>query len=235
MNPAHPPLAQGGPRLTPGEVQAAVFQRAALGRRGLDEDQVREFLQRVEQELVQLLNERAALGQEVDRLRAAPAEAGAGDAARPDDAHFQAVRILSQAQQTADLYVADAERYTRELAQEARQHRDAILTDAQSRADRMMEEAHQRAAAMADQAARSVAPAAEPPAQPASAPDLEETRADGLAPLDADERRRMEREIAYLRTYSDVYRTHLRAYLEALLRNVDEWERSEKENPEKRP
>jgi hypothetical protein len=38
----------------------------------------------------------------------------------------------------------------------------------------------------------------------------------------------MEREIAYLRTYSDVYRTHLRSYLEALLRNVDEWESSER-------
>ena len=32
-------------------------------------------------------------------------------------------------------------------------------------------------------------------------------------------------ELAYLRTFSDVYRNHLRAYLEALLRNVEEWER----------
>lgn len=222
----------GGPRLTPGEVQAAAFARAALGRRGLDEDQVREFLLRVEQELVQLLNERAALAQEVDRLRAAPPDGGPDDA-KPDDAHFQAVRILSQAQQTADLYVADAERYTRELAHEARQHRDAILTDAQTRAERMMEEAHHRASTMADQAARS---AGSPPAGPPGPPDarLEATQVDGIPALDGDERRRMEREIAYLRTYSDVYRTHLRAYLEALLRNVDEWERSEKEKPENR-
>jgi hypothetical protein len=35
-------------------------------------------------------------------------------------------------------------------------------------------------------------------------------------------------ELAYLRTFSDVYRTHLRAYLEALLRNVAEWERAER-------
>ncbi|MEV5576011.1 DivIVA domain-containing protein [Spirillospora sp. NPDC052269] len=154
--------------MTPGEVQASAFARAALGRRGLDEDQVREFLQRVEHELVQLLNERAALAQEVDRLRAAPREGGPDDA-KPDDAHFQAVRILSQAQQTADLYVADAERYTREMAQEARQHRDAILTDAQSRAERMMEEAHHRAATMADQAARSAGAPPEASAAPADA------------------------------------------------------------------
>jgi hypothetical protein len=28
--------------------------------------------------------------------------------------------------------------------------------------------------------------------------------------------------------YSEVYRTHLRTYLEALLRNVDEWARAER-------
>jgi hypothetical protein len=35
-------------------------------------------------------------------------------------------------------------------------------------------------------------------------------------------------ELAYLRTLSDVHRNHLRAYLEALLRNVAEWERAER-------
>ena len=38
-------------------------------------------------------------------------------------------------------------------------------------------------------------------------------------------------ELACLRTFSDVYRNHLRAYLEALLRNVAEWERAEKSFP----
>jgi hypothetical protein len=46
-------------------------------------------------------------------------------------------------------------------------------------------------------------------------------------PLSNDERRDLESEIAYLRTFSDVYRTHLRSYLEALLRNVEEWDHSE--------
>lgn len=46
-------------------------------------------------------------------------------------------------------------------------------------------------------------------------------------PLSAEERRDLEREIAYLRTFGDVYRTHLRSYLEARLRNVEEWEHSE--------
>ncbi|HEU5159772.1 MAG TPA: hypothetical protein VFU43_22445 [Streptosporangiaceae bacterium] len=92
------------------------------------------------------------------------------------------------------------------MAGEARRNRQEILADANSRAELILREAHERAAVAADDAARSV------PAPPPGSPG---------------ERRDMEREIAYLRTYSDVYRRHLRAYLEALLRNVNEWEQSE--------
>jgi hypothetical protein len=42
------------------------------------------------------------------------------------------------------------------------------------------------------------------------------------------DRRELEAEVAYLRTFGDVYRTHLDGYLDALLRNVEEWERAEK-------
>jgi hypothetical protein len=38
-------------------------------------------------------------------------------------------------------------------------------------------------------------------------------------------------EIAYLRMNNEVYRTHLRTYREALLRNVDEWARAEQSPP----
>ncbi|QFG25394.1 DivIVA domain-containing protein [Actinomadura sp. WMMB 499] len=235
MNSPNLPVVSQGTRLTPGELQSVVFARAALGRRGYDEDQVRDFLQYVERELVQIFSEKSALAEEVDRLRARVGSAaspgsGAGGAGvlAPQDAHFQAVRILSQAQQTADLYVADAERYTRELAHEARLHREAVLSDAKGRAEQMLEEAHRRAAAIADAAVREAerAPAAAPPAPSAPAPSAP---ASPPSPDDGgDERRRLESEVAYLRTYSDVYRSHLRTYLEALLRNVDEWEGSER-------
>jgi DivIVA domain-containing protein len=215
LNSPNLPVVSEGSRLTPGELHSVVFARAALGRRGYDEEQVRNFLQYVERELVQIFNDKAALADEVNRLRA-QAAAGARGVMAPEDAHFQAVRILSQAQQTADLYVADAERYTRELAHEARLHREAILSDAKGRAEQMLEEAHRKAAAVADAAVRAAE--SKPAPAPASSP----------RPLPDDERLAMEREIAYLRTYSDVYRTHLRSYLEALLRNVDEWESSER-------
>jgi DivIVA domain-containing protein len=56
-------------RLTPDRVQSVSFPQARLGRRGLDEDHVRAFCAHVERELVTLLNEKAALWEEVGRLR----------------------------------------------------------------------------------------------------------------------------------------------------------------------
>ena len=194
-------------RLTPDAVQAVTFPSARLGRRGLDEEHVRAFCGQVERELVRLFNERTALADEVQRLRRrvlglSGDDAGAGY--RQDDAHVQAVRILSKAQQTADNYVSDAQDYRRQLAQDARRRRDEILTEARKHAAVMLEEAHSEASSAAE--AALVGPAAQP---------------------DPD-RRELEAELAYLRTFSDVYRTHLHAYLDALLRNVEEWERAEK-------
>ena len=79
---------------------------------------------------------------------------------------------------------------------------------ARSRAVLVLEEAHRQAAEAADKVR--------------SSPE----------PMSGDERRDLEKEIAYLRTFSDVYRTHLKTYLEALLRNVEEWEKSERESLE---
>lgn len=194
-------------RLTPDAVQAVTFPSARLGRRGLDEEHVRAFCGQVERELVKLFNERTALADEVQRLRRRVLGLSGDDAEagyRQDDAHVQAVRILSKAQQTADNFVADAQDYSRQLAQDARRRRDEILTEARKHAAVMLEEAHTEASSAAE--AALVAPATQP---------------------DAD-RRELEAELAYLRTFSDVYRTHLHAYLDALLRNVEEWERAEK-------
>jgi DivIVA domain-containing protein len=198
------PGISGAQRLTPAELQTVNFRRAPLGRRGFDEDQVRAFLSQVEQELVRVLNEKAAMEHEVGRLRDRIGGSPHGiSQVQAEDAHLQAVRILSKAQETADHYVADAQRYSRELAEEARRGRDEILAEAKARAVLVLDEAHRQAST----AAEEVRPSTEP--------------------LSEEGRRDLEREIAYLRTFSDVYRTHLRSYLEALLRNVEEWEHSE--------
>jgi DivIVA domain-containing protein len=202
-----PMISRTDNRLTPDAVQAVSFPSARLGRRGLDEEHVRAFCGQVERELVRLFNERTSLADEVQRLRRRVLgltgdEAGSGY--QQDDAHVQAVHILSKAQQTGDRYVTEAQEYSRQLAQDARRRRDEILAEAKSHAAMVLGEAHAEASRAAEAAM----------AAPVTLPDTG--------------RREREAELAYLRTFSDVYRTHLHAYLGALLNNVEEWERAEK-------
>ncbi len=198
-------------RLTPDAVQALMFPSARLGRRGFDEEHVRAFCRQVERELVRLGNERASLTDEVQRLRRRVLGLSGDEpdsGYRQDDAHVQAARILlSKAQETTDRYLADAQEYSRQLAQDARRRRDEIpdeiLAQAKSRAALMLEEAHGEASRAAE--AVLAAPV---------------THA-------ATDRRELAAELAYLRTISDMVRAHLHAYLDTLARNVEEWEHAE--------
>jgi cell division septum initiation protein DivIVA len=162
--------------------------------------------------MVRLLNEKTALNEEVLRLRERIRRSrdGGSVAYTPEDGHVQAVRILSNAQQTADKYVGDAQAYSREVAADARARREEMLTEARARAARILDEAHHSATRAAEHA--QVADRA-----PGRTSD----------PMPAQERRELESELAYLRTFSDVCRTHLRAYLESLTRSIEEWERAE--------
>jgi cell division septum initiation protein DivIVA len=188
-------------RLTPEILRSANFAPARLGRRGLDEASVRAFCAWTADEVVTLLNERASLEAEVMRLR----DRVLGRAA-PEDGEAQAVSILAKAQQTADQYVASAQEYSKEVASDARRYSDEILNEARMRASTILDQAHARAA------------------QAASAVPVVSDR----EPMTAGERRDLEAELTYLRTYSEVCRTHLRAYLDSLARSIEEWERAEK-------
>ncbi len=196
-------------RLTPEELQTVTFPLSRLGRRGYEEERVREFLRLVHAEVVRLVNERASLWQEVQRLRRRIVAGGAdGDPQAvlfgEADAHIHAVRILSTAQVTADRYVADAQAYSSRVTEEARLRRDHIMEEAQQHSDMILEDAHARAREAAVSALN-------------------------LPPLPQTDRERQaaQAELAYLRTYGDVYRAHLRAYTEGVLRGIEEWERKE--------
>jgi DivIVA domain-containing protein len=196
-------------RLTPEELQTVSFPMSRIGRRGFEEDSVREFLGAVHAEFMRLVNERASLWQEVQRLRRriiAGSPEGDPQAVLfgEQDAHIHAVRILSTAQVTADRYVADAQAYSSRVTEEARVRRDDIMREAQQYSDMILEEAHARARDAAVTALNTT-----------PAPQTERERSAAQA------------ELAYLRTYSDVYRSHLRAYTEGVLRGIEEWERKE--------
>jgi DivIVA domain-containing protein len=195
--------ANTGP-LTPEQVRSAAFTPTRLGRRGLDEAEVRAFCEWVSDGLTRLLNDNSMLQEEVLRLRERLLEGKGRSGIQPEDGHVQAVYLLSRAQQTADRCVADAQEYGRELAEDARMRRDEILREAKVRASMILEDAHKSATRAAGA--------------------VPETR----DPLPAAERQELQAEIAYLRTFSDVCRTHLRAYMESLTRSIEEWERAER-------
>jgi DivIVA domain-containing protein len=196
-------------RMNPEELQTVTFPLSRLGRRGYDEESVRHFLRTVHGQYVKLINERTSMWQEVQRLRrrliAGQVNGDAnGVPAGEADGHAHAVRVLSAAQVTADRYVADAQAYSSRLTAEARLRRDEIMQDAQRYADMVMEEAHGKAR----EAAVSVLNTAP-------------------SPQTFHEQQAAQAELAYLRTYSDVYRSHLRAYTEGILRGIEEWEHRE--------
>jgi cell division septum initiation protein DivIVA len=194
-------------RMTPEELLTATFPLSRLGRRGYEEDAVLDFLRTAHTEFVRLVNDRTALWQEVERLRRRVIAAdAAGDQAvlfGEADSHVHAVRILSTAQVTADRYVADAQAYSGRLTEEARLRRDEILAEAQQYSDMLLEDAH------------------------AKAREAAVTALNTAPPQSAQERQAAQAELAYLRTYSDVYRAHLRAYTEGILRGIEEWEHKE--------
>ncbi len=196
-------------RMSPEELQTVTFPVTRLGRRGYEEEPVRDFLREVHAEFVRLVNDRSSLWQEVQRLRRRILAEGANGEPQAvlfgeADAHAHAVRILSAAQLTADRYVADAHAYSSRVTEEARLRRDQIMQEAQQHSDMILEDAH----AQAREAAMS--------------------KLNLPAPLQTDvERRAAQAELAYLRTYSDVYRAHLRAYTEGILRGIEEWERKD--------
>jgi cell division septum initiation protein DivIVA len=187
-------------QLTPQQVRSANFSAARFGRRGLDEGEVRSFCEWVADGVGRLVNDNNLLHAEIVRLRERLLDGKGNSGVQPEDGHVQAVYVLSKAQQTADRYVADAQEYSRELAEDARLRRDEILGEAKMRASMILEEAH-NSGSKAAEAARNA-----------------------HDPL-PDERQELQAEIAYLRTYSDVCRTHLRAYMESLTRSIEEWER----------
>jgi cell division septum initiation protein DivIVA len=196
-------------RMSPDELETVVFPSSRLGRRGYEEGPVRDFLAGVQSEFVRLLNERTSLWQEVQRLRRRII-AGQADGDEDsvlfgaEDAHVHAVRILSTAQVTAEKYVADARDYSSRLTKETRHRRDEIMTQARQHSDRIMQEAQ----AKAREAAVSALNGSD---QPHSEKEWHAAQA----------------ELAYLRTYSGVYRAHLKAYTEGILRGIEEWERKE--------
>ncbi|MGY1710600.1 DivIVA domain-containing protein [Geodermatophilus sp. SYSU D00758] len=194
----HPP--QGGERrLSPGDVRGVQLPRAPLLRPGYSDVEVDRLLDRVADELARLHADKAELR---DQLRALRDQVdGAVPPEAPSD---QAVRILATAQQTADSYVAEAEDFSRQITADARAQYEEQIRRAKENAGAIIEAAQEAAVRMT---------AGERPAEVGgpqrSAQELAE-------------------QVAYLKAFAQACRTQLRAYLEALLADVEaEWGRAD--------
>jgi DivIVA domain-containing protein len=136
-------------RLTPEQLRSTRFSRTAIGRRGYSEEEVQRFLRRVAEEIATRDAAEASLRAEVDRfrtnLRQWQAEyrdrTGAVVAVEPAGFSVEAVNLLSQAQQQADAYVAEAQNYSRQVMAHARNQADEILREAQAHAEAAGDEA----------------------------------------------------------------------------------------------
>jgi DivIVA domain-containing protein len=188
-------------RLSPTDVQNVRFTRGSMMRPGYAEVEVDRFLARVTHELQRTIAERAELRDQVHALREQLAGMAETAALAPEPPSDQAVRILASAQQTADAYVAEAEEFSRQMTAEARHQYEELTRQARENAGGIIQAAQEAAAKVGRGG----------PVTAAMAPD--EATAQQL-----------QEQIAYLRAFGQATRTQLRAYLEALLADVErEW------------
>ena len=139
-------------RLTPDRVRSMQFTRTAIGRRGLDEDEVNAFLQRVADDIATRDAAESSLRAKVNHYKNTLVQWQREQSeSRTDDvnghtpdsssATVEAVNILSRAQQEADAYVAQTQDYCRRLATDAQAHAQRVLDEATSQADAAAEQA----------------------------------------------------------------------------------------------
>ncbi|TYP88892.1 DivIVA domain-containing protein [Blastococcus xanthinilyticus] len=185
----------GGRGLTPADLQQVRFSRASMLHPGYVESEVDRVLHRAAEELSRHVAEKAQLREQVrtlqSQLNGAPAHVPPSE---------QAVRILASAQQTADNYVAEAEKFSRQVTGEARAEYEEAVRLARENAGAIIQAAQEAAA-------RLTGPAPDGPAQGGGRSVAE-----------------LEEQVAYLKAFGQACRVQLRSYLEALLSDVEnEW------------
>ena len=188
-----------GRRLAPSDVTSVSFTRASMLRPGYVDTEVDHFLSRLAEEMGRLIAEKAQLRDQVHALQ----RQLKGATAQPPPSE-QAVRILATAQQTADNYVAEAEEFSRQMTSEARAQYEDQVRLARENAGAIIQAAQEAAAKLATGGAPAVTDAGHR--------SVEE----------------LEAQVNYLKAFAQACRVQLRAYLEALLTDVEqEWGRAD--------
>jgi hypothetical protein len=116
----------------------------------------------------------------------------------------QAVNILSSAQRQAEQCYAEAEDQAQQMTREARIQCENILAQAQRQARTILDDAHRTATVAANRAATAY-------------------RATTTAEGYQAQKEELERQLAYLQTFSTVWRHQLRSLFETLSQQIEQW------------
>lgn len=232
--------------LTPADVRNFTFNKPPVGRLGYHEDEVDDFLDLVEAELVRLIQDNTELRAQVARLDEQLRELGTSTATDPgpprppgpvatpmrplitpqtipeteDD--LRAARVLVLAQERADQLTEQAEATAEQTLSQARTDSEQLLTRARDEAEDLIHKARTEAKTIL-QDARVTAQTLQQQSQGNAASLTEEATRQRTEILDAlnQDKTLLEDTIDKLRAFELEYRTQLATYLHSLLHQLD--------------
>jgi DivIVA domain-containing protein len=232
--------------LTPADVRNVTFSKPPIGKRGYNEDEVDAFLDLVGAELgrwteenkdlrirVERLNQQLRTAQiNTDRNRRPPeppqpvmsaaSPPWAKQSAPAGDHDVQAARVLGLAQELADRLTGEAQSEADGVLGAARSKSALLLSDAREKADGMVAEARARAETMLNDARTRAEVLDRQSREKAASLEREAARkhAEIIGSI-SQEKSVLEKKIDELRMFEREYRTHLKTYLDAQLRELD--------------
>jgi len=193
-------------RLSGEDLHGQLFDRSF---RGYDCGQVEHLVTQCRDELYRrdlewgaLIQERDVLQQENGSLRTKLGMLDANEQAQI--VQDQAVSIVCAAQRQAEQHVTEAQDQCRQMSDDARTHYYGIIAQAQQQAETILGDAHRTATAAGNMAATAY--------RAASAGDGYQAQKEQL-----------EREVAYLQTFSTAWRSQLRALFQNLGEQIEQW------------
>src|SRR5581483_3459579 len=232
--------------LTPADVANVAFSRQPIGKRGYHEDEVDAFLDLLEAELAGLIKENNDLRNHIEQLdqqrRATPVDTGPGlspvEPARPvmapapppmeqsspaGDHNAHAAKVLGLAQAMADQLAGEARAEADAMVGDARTRAEQVLCDARMKAEGLVNEATTRAETMLTDARTSAEAVERQFREKVASLESEVTRRNTeiIGALD-QEKCALEKKIEDLRAVEREYRTRLKTYLAAQLRELDQ-------------
>ena len=232
--------------LTPADVANVAFSKPPIGKRGYHEDEVDAFLDLLEAELARLVEENDDLRNQVEQLdwqrRGAPVDIGPdlfpveppgpvmapvspplrGQFSGGGDHNGQAAKVLGVAQEMADRLTGEAKAEADKMVSEARTRSEQLLCEARVRADGLVNETRTRAEIMLTDV-RSRAETVERQSREKVASlerDAARRHTEIMSAL-SQEKSTLEKKIDELRAVEREYRTRLKSYLAAQLRELD--------------